>query len=293
MGASVSDAMRMSRGRKQLAAVTGLPSMAARTPQIPLRKTSMKLLTAIIAAVGLLACGCATTTVEPVALERVSDFKLSYSGELGRNLVGDLPQYTRPESETALVYALEVRILKGRAIDAEALFGKRVHTVGAWSMQAQDFDFSTMQTVAAPQLTVFEGQNGTISVNREIAYISGFEVTGGENSRVADPVVETVVDGLMLGLNARTADETQMRLAVDLVLAEVVRPIASQQINVLGAPVTIQTPVIYSQRLKGEGHVSEDRVLVLTGMLNQGEVYVILITGKRAELSDIETPEEK
>jgi hypothetical protein len=253
----------------------------------------MRLLSALLLAVGLCACGCATTTVEPVALDPVSDFKVSYSGELGRHLVTDLPEYTQPESPTSLVYALEVRILKGKAADAEALFGKRVHTVGAWSMQAEDFDLTQMQMVSAPRLTVFEGQNGTISVTNEIAYISGFEVTGGENTRVADPVVETLIDGLMLGLNARTADEKQMRLGVNLVLAEVVRPIATQQINVLGSPVTIQTPVLYSQRLKGEGQVSEDRVLVLTGMVKRDEVYVVLITGKRAELNENETPKEE
>jgi hypothetical protein len=277
--------------------------MAPRTPHIPVRKISMKLLTAMIAAIGLFAIGCASPShsVATVALDPVSDFKVSYSGELGRNTVSEVWQFTRPEEKTSLVYTLEVGILKGKAVDAEALFGKRVHTVGAWSMRAEDLSQARMpqlKMVAAPRLTVFEGQSGTISLTAEVAYISGFEITGGDNALVADPVVDTVVDGLMLGLSAKSANETQMRLGVDLVLAEVVRPIATQQINVFGAPVSIQTPVIYSQRLKGEGLVSEDRVLVLTGMVDQDEVYVVLITGKRVDLDAMredahETPKEK
>jgi hypothetical protein len=55
---------------------------------------------------------------------------------------------------------------------------------------------------------------------------------------------------------------------------------------VLGAPMTVQTPVIFSQRLKGEGTASEGKTLVLTGMVRGDDVYVILISATRRELEE-------
>jgi hypothetical protein len=259
----------------------------------------MRLLSAMLLVVGLLACGCATRAGHPMMLMPVQDFNVNYSGELGRRLAEDLPQYTQPEGEPSILFELEVRILRGSAPEAEAAFGKRVRVVGAWHAESTNLTaerLSKLQVVSAPRLTVYENQQGTIAVTNEIAYVSGFEVVGAFNGRLADPIIDIITEGLILGLQAKTVDEKQMRLSVDLTLAEVVRPIASQHINVLGAPVTIQTPVIYSQRLKGEGQVSEDRVLVLTGMVDQENVYVILITGHRQTLEESTepmSPEEK
>jgi len=244
----------------------------------------MKCLPALLAAVGLLTCACATSPrIQRLELEP-AEFAVSYSGQLGPHALDELPEYTLPEKEASVTYTLEVRILRGKAADAAALFGQGVHVVGAWSMDAAVLSgdkLAAMQLVSAPRLTVFEGQNGTITVTNQVAYISGFEVTSSDGARVADPVVETLLDGLMLGLSAKTADGGQMRLSLDLTMAECVKPIRTQEIDVLGSRVTIQTPVIYSQRIKGEGLLRQDRALVLTGMVNQDEVYVVVVTGTR------------
>jgi hypothetical protein len=244
----------------------------------------MKCLPALLAAVGLLTCACATSArIQPLELEP-AEFAVSYSGQLGPHALDDLPEYALPEKETSVTCALEVRILRGKAADAAALFGQRVNVVGAWSMDAAELSaakLAAMHIVSAPRLTVFEGQNGMITVANQIAYISGFEVTSSDGARVADPVVQTLLDGLMLGLSAKTADGGQMRLSLDLTMAECVKPIRTQEIDVLGARVTIQTPVIYSQRIQGEGLVGEGRALVLTGMIHGDETYVVLITGRR------------
>ena len=269
-------------------------------------------LSTILAAAALFACGCATNQIEPLELEPVPEFELAYTGEVGRDGPRDLPQYTEPESNTDFFHHLEVRILRGSAAEAEALFGPRVRHVAAWSMSTDELEAHSLKLVgstratsefmpglkvlAAPRLSVFDGQQGSIMVFNEVAYISGFDVSvvgprlgsgvGTPGSRIANPVVETVTDGLVLGLRASAADEDHMRLSVDLTLSEVVKPIRTQQVNVLGAPVSVQMPVLYTQRLKGEGLVSGDRVLVLTGMMEGDDVFVVLISGQRINRED-------
>jgi hypothetical protein len=253
-------------------------------------------LTALIAAVALLACGCATTTVEPVSLQALPEFKVSYTGQLGTEPVGDLPEYTQPEGEPSRAYTLTVRILKAESGQAERLLGKQARMVGAWELATDALDaeaLKTLQTVSAPRLTVYEGQAGTISVINQIAYISGFEISGQAEARVADPVIDVLNEGLLLGLKAESAGDTHLRLSVDLTLCSLMKPVASQEVKVLGAAMTVQTPVVYTQRIKGEGRASEDRLLVLTGMAEGDTVYIVLIDAERVSLTEDSTPENK
>jgi hypothetical protein len=249
----------------------------------------MKLACAMIAVVALSACGCATTAVEHVSLQALPEFKVSYSGQLGTEPVGGLPQFTQPESEQSRAYTLTVRILKADAQQAGKLFGKSATTVGAWEMAADELDSDALrklQTVAAPRLTVYEAQTGAISVINEVAYVRGFDISGTADARVADPVIGVLNEGLVLGLTAESIDDTHVRLAVDLTLSSLVKPVATQDVKVLGAPMTVQTPVIYTQRINGEGRASEDRLLVLTGMAEGNDVYVVLIAAERVSLEE-------
>ena len=86
-----------------------------------------------------------------------------------------------------------------------------------------------------------------------------------------------------------------MKLEIDVTQSSVMRPIESQDVQVFGAPMTIQVPVMYTQRLKAQGEVSEDRTLVLTGMIESGDqVSVVLINGKRTKVDyEPEQPKDK
>lgn len=245
----------------------------------------------MLAVVALLACGCATQKVsEPVTLEVLPDFSVSYSGGLNANATTDMPEYAQPEEKSDTAYMLEVRILRCESEQAETVFGARAHTIGAWSMDASelaDSGVAGLNLISAPRLSVMEGQSGTITILNQVAYISGFELSGKDDTRIADPVIDVMQEGIVLGLRAQSVDADRMNLSLDLALVDLVKPIQTQQISLGGAPVTIQTPVVYTQRMKGQGKVAESNVLVLTGMADRDNgVYVVLITGKRFDLSE-------
>ena len=251
----------------------------------------MKLFSAFLAGVALLASACATSQpTEAVKLEVLPDFEVSYSGALNDKTEPEIPQYTQAESDTDVAYTLEAKILSCSAEQGEEIFGKRAQVIGAWSMPADELTLermSKLEVVSAPRLMVFEGQNGVITIVNQVSYISGFEIEGKADQRIADPVIDVVQDGLMLGLRATSGDATHMNLQLDLTLADLVRPIKTQTVQLGGAGVTIQTPVVYIQRMKAQGKVSQDKVLVLTGMTKRdGSIYVVLITGQRMKLDD-------
>lgn len=253
----------------------------------------MRRLSATLAAVGLLACACATPepTGPLLTLEPVGDFKLEYSGEIGAaGLDKELPPYTAFEGEADYAYEIEVRFLRARPEVAKRLFGQRCLEIGASTVPASALTpeiVSQATLVSAPRLTVFEGQQGAIVISNEIAYISGFGISGEGATRVADPMISTVLDGLLVGLRAVSADGKGLRLGIDMTMAEVVRPIETQEVKLFGTTTQVQTPLVYSQRLKADGVVGEGKALVLTGMLGRdNDIYVVVITGRRVELEE-------
>lgn len=256
---------------------------------------------AVLAVVSVLACGCATQQKSAaVKLEVLPEFELDYRGEIGDavDITKDMPEYTPAEGEPEWVYNIEVRLLRGSLANAEALFGDSVHRVGAWSVddgEISDAGPGGMTVVSAPRLSIFERQQGTISITNQVAYISAFQIRSAEATRVADPVVDVLNTGIVLSLKASGGSKTHMRLELDLTMSAVVRPMETQEVQVFGAPMTIQLPVMYTQRLKAQGEVSESRTLVLTGMIEEeGEVSVLLIKGTRTKIEhEPDTPTEE
>lgn len=245
------------------------------------------------------ATGCASRPeafVPMAELTPETEFELNYSGGIGAtSTLEDLPEWETYGGDTDFMYMLEVRFLSAKPEEARRMFGDRAIEIGAWSLPAGEVTeelLSKATLVSAPRMSVFEGQTGTIVIVNEMAYISGFEVQGKEATRIADPIVDTILDGLFVELQAVSVDDDKLSLSAGVTLSEVVRPIRTQKIRLYGADVEIQVPVAYTQRIKAAGEISEDRVLVLTGMLGRdNDIYTVLISGQRVPLDEA-TPEE-
>ncbi|MBK8205475.1 MAG: hypothetical protein IPK87_01655 [Planctomycetes bacterium] len=269
----------------------------------------MNKLITMAAACALLA-GCASQSKLPsVQLSAAPGFEVSYSGgigEPGNDLLDNLPVFSSEEhNEDAVVFTIETRIVELSAQAAEELFGTRAGgMVGAFSLDDAAIDAVTAaveqrkdcRLLSAPRLAVFEGQTGTIQLTSEVAYISGYEIHAGKPvpkiegsnsaSRIADPVVSVMSDGMVLGL--KVSDGAKLMLELDLTLAELARPIATQQIEVFGAPMTVQVPVLFTQRIKGSGAIEPGKVLALTGMVGSGQqVVLVLVSARQTEPADI------
>jgi hypothetical protein len=252
----------------------------------------MRVLFAICVSAALcLAAGCASrpAAFAPIAeLTPETDFELSYSGGIGsRQAPTDLPSPETAEGEPGPIYTVEVRILSAGPEAARSMFGDRAIEIGASSLAAGEVTpelLAKATLLSAPRLSVYEKQRGHIAVINQVAYVSGFALSGENATRVADPVVDTANEGLLVNLHVTSADESKLILSVGITMSEVVKPVPVHRVKLYGAEMQIQTPVVYTQQMSAAGEISKDRVLVLTGMMGRNnEIYTVLISGKRAD----------
>lgn len=116
-------------------------------------------------------------------------------------------------------------------------------------------------------LTLRDGERGSVTVTRQEAYVSSFELVVSAENAIADPRVEVINDGLLLNVRA-TTDPEDGSIAVDLELSltELEHPLAQREVRLIaGAPMTIQTPECLLRELKTGAGLGADEVLVIGG----------------------------
>lgn len=118
----------------------------------------------------------------------------------------------------------------------------------------------------APTLTVAEGRTGSLSLEKELAYVSAFEVESRGETSIADPRVDVAREGLALAARP-TLEGEAVRLDLELVSTELERPLGQRQVDVAGSglPVEIQVPLAITRTLATEAVLRRDEALVLGG----------------------------
>ncbi len=101
------------------------------------------------------------------------------------------------------------------------------------------------EQVAAPCLTCYNGQRASVSVARQISYVSDFEVTlDGQGNVTADPEVSTVADGVMVDLRPLATGQV-VRVATEVTVSEVKNQMPEVELPLpLPTPVKIQVPEV-------------------------------------------------
>jgi hypothetical protein len=257
--------------------------------------------------------GCASSPMlQTVELTPEPGFAVEYAGGAGeqsQGVLAGMAEFTRFEGgDDMQAYTVDVRIVSLTPEAANKLLGGVARTVGVFSLdnaQAETM-LASLQgrkdctMVAAPRVTIMEAQTGTIEVFNQVSYISGFEFQtvpqpGPDKSVVAgliaDPVINVAKDGVMIGVRVMGMSGDSMQLDLDLGLAGLQRPMATTEVKAFGAPITVQVPVMMSQRMKGSGIVSPTRTLALTGLsAGDGNTLLVLVNARATALP--EPPED-
>jgi hypothetical protein len=251
----------------------------------------MKLLTALVAALALLACGCASRpTVEQVALEPLPEFEVAFSGRSGQQAIEDLPKYASPNRSAGAGYEIETRIVCGPSDEVTAYFGPAIESVEAWQTTETGLNKNIvgmerrgLKVAAVPTITAFHDQAGTIAITRDISYLSGFECASGQQGFIEHPyaVDDNLFVGIVLTLKAETIDESSVHLSLDLKLLDDVQSAAAQDLDAGGTSVAVRSPVHYDKQLRCDGKLSEGGILVLTGAADDGRAYVVMLKASR------------
>ncbi len=130
--------------------------------------------------------------------------------------------------------------------------------------------------VTAPKITCFNTQRANITIRNQVAFIEDFNVEARQNVSIADPVVGTIEDGLVLDMRpVISSDRRYITVEMRPTIALLQRPMDTLTTTLGGAgstPVTIQLPEINVQRIRTTVIVPDGGAFILGGLKMKSEI---------------------
>ncbi len=124
------------------------------------------------------------------------------------------------------------------------------------------------EIVTSPKLLVFNTARANLSVMNQVAYVQDFDVEIAQAASIADPIVETVQDGVVLDVRpVVSADRRFIMMELRPTVATLRRPIR-EVATTLGSQnaVTIQLPEIDIQRVRTTVPMPDGGTVMLGGL---------------------------
>jgi type II secretory pathway component GspD/PulD (secretin) len=147
--------------------------------------------------------------------------------------------------------------------------------------------------VTAPRITVYDRQTANCSVLNQVSYVQDFEVQRvGDGREVADPIVATVQDGVVVAMTPTlSAGEKEVLLALDLQISDLVRPMEEYRAALAGTQVAIQLPEVRIARLQRRVAIPVGRTYAVGGLPGNDSGRTLVALVRIAEVIDDETLE--
>ncbi|MHC5011046.1 MAG: hypothetical protein ACYTG6_08870 [Planctomycetota bacterium] len=102
-----------------------------------------------------------------------------------------------------------------------------------------------IQQITASRITVYNTQRANVSVLNQVSYVQDYEVEIAQASNIANPVIQTIQDGVVLDVRpVVTADQRYVLLELRPTVALLTRPIATFSTSLASGPVTASAPVV-------------------------------------------------
>lgn len=122
--------------------------------------------------------------------------------------------------------------------------------------------------LTAPRLTAFNTQRANITIVNQIPYIQDFELNAATSAAIANPVVDTILDGMVLDVKPTISNDRRfITVEVQPTVAELLLPIPTFT-TTLGptSTVTIQIPEIKLQTAQTTVRVPDGGAVVIAGL---------------------------
>lgn len=243
--------------------------------------------------------------------ERWSDRGHSRSARRGLELVGPDETITAATkwldgvvSRMFELVTVEIQFISGLEIDTEGDPGPRVirmtpERIAEVQRAAQRQ--KDCEIIAAPKLSVYNGQRANASIVNQTSYIKDFEVEVVKGAAIADPIIDVVQDGMVVDFSSMMhPDGKTISVDARVSIASLKRPIEEFETTLsgLGSSVTIQIPTLSLSRWKSEELVLEDGHggFLVTGLAAPDSKWKdvksmdILFTVRRVQLDDFGAP---
>ncbi len=202
-----------------------------------------------------------------------------------------------PATTSSPRVGLQARFLAVSHAQAAELFGARSGSLVAlvcsraeaqrWQSELDSRAHESLE-VNRTQLSMVAGQTASIAVCDTSSYVGAFQVESTGDTLVADPQVQIAREGFVLRAQGRPLEGGAIEWELELVMAELERPVGERRIELNGTPVTFQAPSSIVRTLTTRTTLAPDEVLVLGGAAlpvphGKGSLFVVLETGSPAE----------
>jgi tetratricopeptide (TPR) repeat protein len=130
-----------------------------------------------------------------------------------------------------------------------------------------------IQNITSPRITVYNTQRANVQVLNQVSYVQDFEVEIAQASNIANPVIQTIQDGIVLDVRPVVAQNRKfVTLELRPTVAVLTRPIATFTTSLASgpvtanAPVTIQLPELRVSRVRTTVTMPDRGTLLLGGL---------------------------
>jgi Flp pilus assembly secretin CpaC len=130
-----------------------------------------------------------------------------------------------------------------------------------------------IQNITSPRITVYNTQRANVQVLNEVSYVQDYEVEIAQASNIANPVVQTIRDGIVLDVRPVVAQNRKfVTLELRPTVAVLSRPIPTFTTSLASgpigasAPVTIQVPELRVSRVRTTVTMPDQGTLLLGGL---------------------------
>jgi hypothetical protein len=138
-------------------------------------------------------------------------------------------------------------------------------------------DKNAAGVVQAPRLVVWPLGAAHIAEGRQLAYVRDFNVEVAQAAFIADPVVDTILDGTQTDVTCAFLGKNDLAVRCEFVQQDVIKPVPEFTTSLgQGAPVSIQVPRTTGVRFHATAVLQNGGALVLAARSITGK-YVLAI----------------
>jgi len=139
----------------------------------------------------------------------------------------------------------------------------------------------SVEVVMAPQMLLSPFQQAHLSVLDQISYVQDYELKAVGGLEVWDPVIDTVEDGMRLGIRCVPTSDGTLVTNASLDYSVVEQPIATMEMSFGVGPssrLTVHLPDVESVRLNGGFEVQPSGSLVMsTDRIPDADEHILVL----------------
>lgn len=139
------------------------------------------------------------------------------------------------------------------------------------------------EKLSSPKLMLWPWHQGDLSVLNQVSYVSGFTMEYVEpgNRKIADPKIEVLQEGLLLGCHVRQVDAEHYGLHLEIDYSEIKRPIHTEQLVGEEFPadlnLQISKPDVRKTSMEADARMTDGSGLIVGAHSSDGGRPLILL----------------